>query len=484
MDIRDYNLRQHQMMLRFAPDREVFLGAEHPRKSLGNSFDPVALSKHRKVQTKGWEKHSSPRLPQTRSFCKWIAFLFDSFFESNRKQSIFDLWKLGFCERPGHPTLRKGLTIFQRFLCRSSGRVGGCNFSLFANFECFQSSTAGHWRCPNDSKTNESNLFGGFEFLQNPWSLWFFGWDEKEFPPSSNRGNLLMQPDRPRQPNNPSNRCRCQLFFLRCVASELQPQSWNWLILKSTDNLAKVDLWQTTGWNAWFVWKEFEFSNVCQGCQAPTIHQRKVDCWCRFEWIDCPIQGKLDQAPVLIVCWPQSFSPNFWLVCPEPEAVRASKFFFVAFLWFHGRLRRLVFRNIAKLSQTAKNRKFDWSILLEEALESFQNSKSGQRKVGKLLKILERNRGTKMKRAKWWHDRRIAKKQYNLGDWVLCNHPKLRKGLSRGLAPRYYGPFEVIGKYDNNCDYLIKRINSPKARAKQIHQNNLKIYFKRGHPLD
>ena len=55
---------------------------------------------------------------------------------------------------------------------------------------------------------------------------------------------------------------------------------------------------------------------------------------------------------------------------------------------------------------------------------------------------------------------------------------------SRGVAPRYYGPFMVVGKYTNKCDYLIRECNKPGARVKQIHQNNLRVYFRRGHPDD
>ena len=58
----------------------------------------------------------------------------------------------------------------------------------------------------------------------------------------------------------------------------------------------------------------------------------------------------------------------------------------------------------------------------------------------------------------------------------------LKKGLSKGLAPRYYGPFKVVGKYENGCDFLIKSTSQPKAKVKQIHVNNLKTCFDRGQP--
>lgn len=97
---------------------------------------------------------------------------------------------------------------------------------------------------------------------------------------------------------------------------------------------------------------------------------------------------------------------------------------------------------------------------------------------------VNKNKIRKMSRAKRNYDRKVLKKEYEIGDWVLSNHPKLKGGLSRGLAPRYYGPFIIVGKYDNKVDYLIRRANYPLARLKQIHVNNLKTYFRRGHPLD
>lgn len=101
-------------------------------------------------------------------------------------------------------------------------------------------------------------------------------------------------------------------------------------------------------------------------------------------------------------------------------------------------------------------------------------------KLKKSYETLERN----MSKNKEIYDRKIRKKSYKVGDWVLCNHPHIKKGLSRGLAPRYHGPYIIIGKYENGCDYLIRPHNQPRAKVKQIHQNSLKLYFRRGHPVD
>ncbi|CAF0755600.1 unnamed protein product [Brachionus calyciflorus] len=93
-------------------------------------------------------------------------------------------------------------------------------------------------------------------------------------------------------------------------------------------------------------------------------------------------------------------------------------------------------------------------------------------------KIAEKNRDLKMEKSKIDFDRHIKKLEYKIGDLVLCDHPKLKKGLSQGVARKFYGPFEVVGKNENNVDYLIRLASKPKSKIKQIHKNRLKIYFK------
>ena len=94
--------------------------------------------------------------------------------------------------------------------------------------------------------------------------------------------------------------------------------------------------------------------------------------------------------------------------------------------------------------------------------------------------LLRRNKVTRMQRVKEKHDRRIKKAKYNTGDLVLCSNPIIKKGQSRGLAPKYYGPLKILATNKNGCDYLVKRLDKPKSRAKQVHHNNLKAYFDRG----
>ncbi|RNA18648.1 gap-Pol poly [Brachionus plicatilis] len=95
-------------------------------------------------------------------------------------------------------------------------------------------------------------------------------------------------------------------------------------------------------------------------------------------------------------------------------------------------------------------------------------------------KIAATNRYIKMEKSKIDFDRRFKKVNYNIGDFVLCDHPKLKKGLSQGIARKFYGPFVVVGKNYNNVDYLIRFASKPKSKIKQVHKNRLKFYFKSG----
>ena len=103
-----------------------------------------------------------------------------------------------------------------------------------------------------------------------------------------------------------------------------------------------------------------------------------------------------------------------------------------------------------------------------------------KRKLRKSYECLKLNKHTRMVYAKEAHDRQIKRETYHLNDKVLCNHPQVKKGQTMGLSPKYYGPFIIVGTNKNRCDYLIKRLNSPRARTKQVHKNNLKIYYDGG----
>ena len=67
------------------------------------------------------------------------------------------------------------------------------------------------------------------------------------------------------------------------------------------------------------------------------------------------------------------------------------------------------------------------------------------------------NRNAAMDKHKLFYDRKIKKFSYNIGDYVLCDHPRIKKGVARGLAKKYYGPFIITRKRENGVDYLIQK---------------------------
>jgi len=103
-------------------------------------------------------------------------------------------------------------------------------------------------------------------------------------------------------------------------------------------------------------------------------------------------------------------------------------------------------------------------------------------KLASICKTLEKSRDTKMNKAKWLHDRKIKRASYTIGDKVLVNHPKLISGQKQGIAYKYHGPYTVVGVNTNGCNYTIRK-DKKGSRSKQVHKNNLKAYYERGHDL-
>ena len=102
-----------------------------------------------------------------------------------------------------------------------------------------------------------------------------------------------------------------------------------------------------------------------------------------------------------------------------------------------------------------------------------------RKKLKTIGKVLQASKVIKMDRAKIAHDRNIKREKYEIGDQVLCSHPKIAKGQKRGIAPKYFGPFRIMGVNPNGCNYVIKS-DTKNARSKQVHKNNLKVYHPRG----
>ena len=116
----------------------------------------------------------------------------------------------------------------------------------------------------------------------------------------------------------------------------------------------------------------------------------------------------------------------------------------------------------AKLPEIAKS-------YLKTLRETLENS----------FKRAQSNRNAKMDVEKIAHDRKIKKAKYQVGDYVLCDHPRIKKGMSRGIAHKYYGPFEIKKVDDNGIDYVIQRVNAKKAKKYKIHPHRLKLYHRK-----
>ncbi len=95
---------------------------------------------------------------------------------------------------------------------------------------------------------------------------------------------------------------------------------------------------------------------------------------------------------------------------------------------------------------------------------------------------LTKNRDLIMNKAKGRFDRRIKKEFYKVGDLVLCSHPKIAKGMRRGIAFKYQGPFKVVGVDPNGCNYTIRK-EGPRHKRKRVHKNNLKAFFSKAAQL-
>ncbi|CAF0882494.1 unnamed protein product [Brachionus calyciflorus] len=78
------------------------------------------------------------------------------------------------------------------------------------------------------------------------------------------------------------------------------------------------------------------------------------------------------------------------------------------------------------------------------------------------------NRDIIMDKAKIRHNRNIKKFEYQVGDLVLTDHVKVKKGVSSGLAHKYHGPFIIV---INNVDssYNAQIFNPPNT---EIQINN------------
>ena len=66
-----------------------------------------------------------------------------------------------------------------------------------------------------------------------------------------------------------------------------------------------------------------------------------------------------------------------------------------------------------------------------------------------------KNRNIAMESSKMYYDRKIKKFSYEVVDFVLVDHPHLKKDLSRVIAHKYYGPFTSFIKTDSKRQNLV-----------------------------
>ena len=131
------------------------------------------------------------------------------------------------------------------------------------------------------------------------------------------------------------------------------------------------------------------------------------------------------------------------------------------------------FENLVDLN--AEGNDDDWQDLVNP--ESIKYCENQENKFKQMYSIANRNKDILMDRTKIRHDRNIKKFSYEVGDLVLADHVKLKKGVCSGLAHKYYGPLVVVGKHPNNVNYVVKNLQKKKSKNFLIHKNRLKRYF-------
>ena len=97
----------------------------------------------------------------------------------------------------------------------------------------------------------------------------------------------------------------------------------------------------------------------------------------------------------------------------------------------------------------------DETKIPEEAKSYVENLKHHLKES---FRIAQTNTNVKVDKTKLDTERKLKKANYKIGDLVLANHPKLKKGLSQGIARKYYGPFEIVGINPNGVDYFMNQV--------------------------
>ena len=83
-------------------------------------------------------------------------------------------------------------------------------------------------------------------------------------------------------------------------------------------------------------------------------------------------------------------------------------------------------------------------VTIQNNMERIKIPEEAQNYLDKLKRTMEEshskaalNRNAAMDRHKLFYDRKIKKLSYNIGDYDLCDHLRMKKGVARGLAKKY-----------------------------------------------
>ena len=108
-----------------------------------------------------------------------------------------------------------------------------------------------------------------------------------------------------------------------------------------------------------------------------------------------------------------------------------------------------------------EKRLFDISSLDEWRTQAYENAKLFKEKV------------------KRWHDKRIQKREFNVGDYVLLYNSRLRFFAGK-LLPKWEGPYVIDEVY---CFGVIKINNTEGTNPKVVNSQRIKHYIS-GNPIN
>ena len=82
-------------------------------------------------------------------------------------------------------------------------------------------------------------------------------------------------------------------------------------------------------------------------------------------------------------------------------------------------------------------------------------------------------------KVKRWHDKRIQKREFNVGDYVLLYNSRLRFFVGK-LLPKWEGPYIIEEVY---CSGAIKINNAEGPNPKVVNGQRIKHYIS-GNPIN